>query len=895
MADNPELGKAYVQIVPSAKGIRGSIASALDPEAQSAGESAGSTIAGKIKGMIAAAGIGTALVTGIKATLNEGAALEQSLGGIETLFKDSADTMKKYAADAYKTAGLSANEYMEQATSFAASLIASTGGDTAKAAEIANMALVDMSDNANKMGTDIGRIQDAYQGFARGNYTMLDNLKLGYSGTKQEMARLLEDAEKLTGVHYDMNNLSDVYNAIHAIQENLDITGTTAKEAASTFSGSFESMKAAAQNLLGNIAIGADIGPSLEALLTTTKTFVFNNFIPMLFNIVKAVPGAVIGMLKSTGTELANWIGTIDFDTVMKNFDGFFTQVNQKLQDGLDQAGTFLAKLTFKIGEKGPELIKAGGQIVSHLLSGLSQAAPELISFYSDRLINLTAVIVRNGPQWISAGFELVTNLITGLLKGIPGMIRAVGDGLEQFVDYLTTEDWGKAGSEMMTAIIDGIRNMITNIGQVCGEIWEAFTSVDWLGLGGQLISAIWQGITEAWPVLSEALGTALSGLMQYVQEHWPEWLQAGVDLLGQIAQGITTGISMAIDAFGQFAAQCVTWLQEFDWAGAGRTIMDLIINGLTALGDLLTKIGECCVQIWQAFTSVDWLQLGKDLITSIVNGIASMLGEMWNAAMQASDQILEQMRQVDWIQLGKDVVHNVIEGLKSFLSNVAAAAAELAGQIMQKIQETDWQQVGRDVVSRLVEGLLYLLSAIAGAAVQLANEFWNTITQTDWIQLGRNIIQGLIDGIGSMGEALWNAAVGSAEGMVEGFKNFLGIHSPSRLMRDEIGKFIPPGIALGIEANADSMTDAMEKAARQTVDVGVNAVSADDIGQIRNNDFNTGARGDSAAVLAAKIDAAVERLEQAFNVVLSINGTQLARATAPDFDKELQRLAVVR
>lgn len=290
-----ELGQAYVQIVPSAKGLSGAIKGQLDPEADSAGKSAGSKIGTGIKfaAIAGVAAVGATLGKIISSSLSEGADLQQSLGGIETLFKGSADKVKGFANEAYKTAGLSANAYMENVTSFSASLLQSVGGDTEKAADIGNMAMIDMSDNVNKMGTSIGDIQHAYQGFAKQNYTMLDNLKLGYGGTKEEMQRLLTDAQKISGQKYDMSNLADVYNAIHVVQGELDITGTTAKEAASTFSGSFESMKASLSNVLGKLSLGQDIGPSLQALAETTSTFLFNNFIPMVGNILKALPGAI--------------------------------------------------------------------------------------------------------------------------------------------------------------------------------------------------------------------------------------------------------------------------------------------------------------------------------------------------------------------------------------------------------------------------------------------------------------------------------------------------------------------------------------------------------------------------------------------------------------------------
>ena len=245
MADGIELGKAYVQIVPSAQGIKSALTEMFDEETEGLGEQTGQSIGqeliGTLKKLIAAAGIGKI----ISDSINMGGALQQSLGGVETLFKDSADTVKEYAAQAYRTVGLSANDYMEQTTSFAASLLSSVSQDTNAAAQLANMAMVDMADNANKMGTDMQDIQNAYQGFAKQNYTMLDNLKLGYGGTQAEMQRLLNDATKISGVKYDLGNLADMYSAIHIIQQEMDITGTTAKEAATTLTGSFAAMKAA--------------------------------------------------------------------------------------------------------------------------------------------------------------------------------------------------------------------------------------------------------------------------------------------------------------------------------------------------------------------------------------------------------------------------------------------------------------------------------------------------------------------------------------------------------------------------------------------------------------------------------------------------------------------------
>ena len=309
-----EVAKATVSIIPNMKGAQEKIQKDLTGSADKAGASAGKSIGGSMVGAIKGAVTVAAIGKFIGDSLNEGAKLQQSLGGVETMFRENADVVKGYASEAYKTAGISANEYMENVTSFSAALISSMDGDTAAAAEMANTAMVDMADNANKMGTDMSSIQNAYQGFAKQNYTMLDNLKLGYGGTKTEMERLLADASELSGVKYDISNLSDVYEAIHVIQEDLGITGTTAKEAATTFSGSFASMKAAATDLMGNLALGNDIGPQIQALGSTVSTFVTGNLLPMVSNIAQQIPtilGQLPGLLASALPQILPMAGEL--------------------------------------------------------------------------------------------------------------------------------------------------------------------------------------------------------------------------------------------------------------------------------------------------------------------------------------------------------------------------------------------------------------------------------------------------------------------------------------------------------------------------------------------------------------------------------------------------------
>lgn len=554
-----ELAKAYVQIVPSARGIKGSITNALSGEADAAGSSAGqsfgSKMMGTIKNVIVAAGIGKAL----SATIAEGAALEQSIGGIETLFKESADKVKQNAAEAYRTAGMSANEYMELTTSFSASLLQSVAGDTTKAADIADMAMQDMSDNANKMGTSMEDIKNAYQGFAKQNYTMLDNLKLGYGGTKTEMERLLADAQKITGVKYDINNLSDVYSAIHVIQEELDITGTTAKEAASTISGSSASMKAAFKNVLGQLTLGQDVGPALQALAQTVTTFLVGNLLPAVWNILSALPEALVTFIQTAIPQLVS--------TFMQ----------------------FLPQMTASISAGTPQMVNA------------------FIEMASEALIQFTWTIIEALPQVLETGTKILKSVIGGIASELPGIVSVCLDAITGFI--------------------------------------------------GAIIEAL------------------------------PQVLQSGTEILMSLIDGIRTALPQMLVA----AAQA---------------------------------------------------------ILSMVKGL-----------IQNFPQILS---------AGFDMIVNLIKGIGNALPDIIAAAGEIAGML------------------------------------------WDTILETDWLQLGKDIISGLINGIGAMAGALWDAAVNIARSALDAIKSFFGIASPSKLMRDEVGKFIPLGIAAGIERNTRPISKAM-------------------------------------------------------------------------------------
>lgn len=520
-----ELAKAYVQIVPSAEGISGSIENIISPEASSAGDKAGGLLGGNlvgaIKGAIAAAGIGTIL----KETLGQGAALQQSIGGIETLYKESADKMKQYADEAYRTAGLSANEYMEQTTSFAAALVSSLGGDTEAAAEAANMAIIDMADNSNKMGTSMESIQNAYQGFAKGNYTMLDNLKLGYGGTREEMSRLLADAEKFSGVKYDINNLSDVYSAIHVIQTELDITGTTAAEASTTFSGSFAAMQAAATNLLGNLALGNDIMPSLQALGDTVSTFLVNNLIPMVVNIVTALPTLLVGAAEAMGqvaldlvTGLTSGLDGGLPEILAKGNEmivNLVTGVLQQLPSVISSAGTIITGFVGYVMQNMPEIMQKGFEMITNLAQGVLNNVPAIISAITSVIANLLATIVSNLPDILAKGIEIIANICTGIINSIPDAIAAITQIVTNIIDTFKATDWAELGLDLITkvaeAIIGAVQKIKDAITNICTRAKEAFFEVDWLSVGSDIIGGVVDGVKSA----ASSLFSAVKGVVK--------------------------------------------------------------------------------------------------------------------------------------------------------------------------------------------------------------------------------------------------------------------------------------------------------------------------------------------------------------------------------------------
>lgn len=578
MAATTELGKAYVQIIPSAKGISGKITEALGGESASAGQAAGESWAQKLvssaKKALAAAGLGKVLLD----TVREGAALEQALGGVETLYGNAADTIKAYAKDAFRTAGLSANDYMEQSTSFAAALVSSLSGDTAAAAEAANTALTDMSDNANKMGTDMEAIQNAYQGFAKGNYTMLDNLKLGYGGTKTEMERLLKDAQKLTGVKYDISNLADVYSAIHAVQVELGISGltaeraaeavasgamtqeeafaamgTTAKEAATTLSGSFAAMRAAASNVLGALTIGDGemLKNSLNGLADTAVTFLVGNLMPALGNILSALPDAAVTLVTSLAASLqAQAPGLLQsgVELLQNIVSGIVTGLPQLLQSGAD----VIAGYRQAISEQFPQILESGSQMLQNLVNGILNNLPNLLSSGLELIGQLVGVFLDCLPQLLQSGVQLILSLVDGVIQSLPQVASAAFTTIAHLAASLLTRapDILQSGitliGELAAGLVNAIPRVVSAAGQIISDFMDKFSQTDWLSLGKAIIDGIIAGIRNAMDSLGGAIrdvaDSALNAAKNALGIHSPSTLFR--DEIGkQIPAGMALGI----------------------------------------------------------------------------------------------------------------------------------------------------------------------------------------------------------------------------------------------------------------------------------------------------------------------------------------------------------------
>lgn len=742
MADGIELGKAYVQIVPSAQGIKSALTEMFDEETDGLGEQTGQSIGqeliGTLKKVIAAAGIGKI----ISDSINMGGALQQSLGGVETLFKDSADTVKEYAAQAYRTVGLSANDYMEQTTSFAASLLSSVSQDTDAAAQLANMAMVDMADNANKMGTDMQDIQNAYQGFAKQNYTMLDNLKLGYGGTQAEMQRLLNDATKISGVKYDLGNLADMYSAIHIIQQEMDITGTTAKEAATTLTGSFAAMKAAAENVMGNWSTGADLTEPLQALADTAQTFLVDNLLPMIGNVLAGIPEIVYSLvpeLLQTGTELLSSLA-----------QGFTEGIPEFFSTALPQ----LLAFTDQLRDNAASFVDAGLNLITQLLNGLIAGLPDLIAYVPDIIINICGVINDNMPKILAQGVSIIVQLIAGLVQTVPSLLANWKKILQAVLSVISAINWLNIGKNILTGVANGVKSM-----------------------GSSMLNAFKGGFSSALAWIKSLPSQAVQWGKNLIQS-FINGLTGKGGAVGAGAIAATAGATIAKTASGNDWSSI--WADaNADVADSAQSMAEVVVPAYTKSGDAATKAAKKTKAAAQAAEALLWsLQdAGHTDTTNALGKVTIQTTELTEHLRKGSEEYDRLTKTVT--ESGKEMVNGVAKNYKTVTKYVTENGKTTAQT--QKVYEEIAATVAKTVTSTtdsVVNGIATSTKTITETLTdktttqkQVITETYNDIVDGALVTVER-VKTIAADGVPQINEEIKKASANSFDGLVKGWQD---------------------------------------------------------------------------------------------------------------------------
>lgn len=558
----------------------------------------------------AATGVATAFGVMTKKALDSYASLEQNIGGVETLFKNSSQSVIDNAKRAYKTAGLSANAYMETVTSFSASLLQSLGGDTKKAADYADRAIIDMSDNANKMGTSMELIQNAYQGFAKQNYTMLDNLKLGYGGTSSEMYRLLQDAAKLNEefantAQFSMDskgrleaNFADITKAIHIVQTEMGITGTTAKEASETISGSVSAMKGAFDNFLNGTGSPKELA---ETMVTAGKNVIngLSEIVPRLLETLPEVKNLI----------QENLVQAFSGDTVQRMVESGKNIVMSLLTGMLDSASNILPValsliqfIAEAITTNVPILLQKGYEILQNLINGFVEAIPEALPKILDFIQGIGDKLAEAAPVMIQRGFELLQKLVEGIVTAIPILIAKVPQIITTFANVINDNfptilaKGVQLLGQLALGILQAVPDLISHIPDIVQVIVAVFTAYNWAALGKNIITFFKNGISSMISAIKSAAKNVQNGVVNTIKNLPSTLSNLGKNAVSKLANAIASGVSNIV--------------------GKARNI----VSGIK-----------------DAFTSFDWGSIGSNIIRGIANGIAGAVGGLVNAAINAA------------------------------------------------------------------------------------------------------------------------------------------------------------------------------------------------------------------------------------------------------------------
>lgn len=654
---------------------------------------------------------------------------------METLFKESADTVKAYAAQAYRTVGLSANEYMEQTTSFAASLLSSVSKDTNAAAQLANMAMVDMADNANKMGTDMASIQNAYQGFAKQNYTMLDNLKLGYGGTQAEMQRLLTDAEKLSGVHYELGNLADMYSAIHVIQTEMDITGTTAQEAATTLTGSFAAMKAAAQNVLGDWSTGADLTAPMQALADTARTFLQGNLLPMIGNVLAGIPQLVYGLVPEviqTGTELVSSLAA-----------GFAQGIPAFLSTALPQLLSFTEELRANAGQ----FVDAGLNCITQLLNGLIAGLPQLIAYVPDIIINIAGIINDNMPKILVQGVSIIVQLIAGIIQAVPSLLANWKKILQAVLSVISAINWLNIGKNILTSVANGVKSM-----------------------GSSMLTAFKGGFSSALSWIKSLPSQAVKWGKNLIQS-FIKGLTGKGNVVSNAATAVTAGISLAETASGKQDNWAASWASSNTSLGSSaQTMADIAIPAYTKSGDAAVASAS------KAAAAASKTATAASVVSSYADTVTEVLGKVTRTT-QTTDEVLSngQKQQKQTItETSRQLVNDVLKDIKT-VTTIGANGKKTVQQTMETVRELASSVTSTN--EALVDGIRTTTKTVTETLTDGTESQKQTITKTytaiidGALRTVKEVKAIAADGTEQVAKTLEEASSKNFSGLLQGWK----------------------------------------------------------------------------------------------------------------------------
>ncbi|HEM6182303.1 TPA: hypothetical protein VCA04_001794 [Streptococcus suis] len=713
--------------------------------------------------------------------IDEGAKLQQSLGGIDTLFKNSADTVKNYASNAYKTAGLSANEYMENVTSFSASLISSLGGDTAAAAELANRAMTDMSDNANKMGTDMQAITGTYQSLARGNYAMLDNLKLGYGGTKAEMERLIKDASSYKdiqdelGISVEEGNMSfaNMVKAISVVQKKLDITGTTMKEASTTFSGSLSMMKGAFNDFLGNLTSGGDITKPLQALAESAATFLFGNFIPMIGNVFKGLPTALSSFIEAAKPALVNGLKELLPEEAVNGITKVFDLITYSIDDMV------MAFQDFYQGFEKTGAIKALSSALSELLTAGLDLSEKLSGIIPWETIGVAAGhVVKFIAQIVQAVAKFSQSISGDTWRGV---VTGIGGALVAFKAFSFLKSFNpfsffkKGAEEAIAGTTGSVKRAKSTISQVFSGISNVIkTAGNALKSTFQGMGKMFQGLGKTFEGVGKGIGAALKGLMQGLRGLNPATLlsfgaavgiaavgigagiaiiAAGFALLASQGEGIAIIVEAVGTAFGTFASMVIGAFAEAIVTVAG--VLPIIAQSFNMMTPAIIAVGSAISMIIQAFSSLAPVitALGtaiSEIVTAITTGVADIA-----TAVTPMVEILSSAF-VQVVTVVSQAIVEIIQALAPFIPAVSEMVQAVA-PVLQALVEA---------FNNLISQISPIIDSIANLFKTLGEQITSILDSASGVvESFGSAIRNVLDGIAGIFDSIGNAALNAGKG----------------------------------------------------------------------------------------------------------------------------------